>query len=278
MRLDHNTIIATVIFCLFFLFIGENNSFAHNYGEDKVNLRIGSGDSIKKNTQTDFSVHTVPDDSLIMNNYRELNYRYNRNLPYLKVQVRDKSTGKPIVSNIVLKGMSNIEGIYLASDLVFDVQKNGTLVYSCDHEGYFFKDSIGVPVTASKNNTIVIELEPITSGTIVQLAGIEFVPGTSQILEKSKPKLKQLVHFLAVNPELQIEIHGHVYEPGNDNSTSGQKMSEERSQRILKFLSDHGIDASRLTAVGLGSTKPVYRNPRTLFEEQANRRVEIIIK
>ena len=77
---------------------------------------------------------------------------------------------------------------------------------------------------------------------------------------------------------LNIEIQGHVYEPGEDNSFSGQKMSEARAKRIMKYLTDHGISKERLTAIGYGNTAPIYKNPKTYSEEQANRRVEILIK
>jgi outer membrane protein OmpA-like peptidoglycan-associated protein len=33
-----------------------------------------------------------------------------------------------------------------------------------------------------------------------------------------------------------------------------------------------------MTAVGYGNSKPIYPEPKKAFEEQANRRVEIVVK
>lgn len=46
----------------------------------------------------------------------------------------------------------------------------------------------------------------------------------------------------------------------------------------MEYLVDSGVSASRLSAVGMGNTKPVYANPETDEQKEANRRVEIKIK
>jgi flagellar motor protein MotB len=33
-----------------------------------------------------------------------------------------------------------------------------------------------------------------------------------------------------------------------------------------------------MTSVGYGNSKPIYPDPKNAFEEQANRRVEIVVK
>jgi outer membrane protein OmpA-like peptidoglycan-associated protein len=46
----------------------------------------------------------------------------------------------------------------------------------------------------------------------------------------------------------------------------------------MQYLVDNGIAKERMTAVGYGNTRPVYANPKLASEEQANRRVEILIR
>lgn len=208
---------------------------------------------------------------------REMNFKKDDFSPSLVFQIRDKETGNPLVSRLVLRGIKFYEGMYNVSDLIFDASRSGKLEYSCEHEGYFFRDSSNISISANQENIILIELESVRPGKSMQMEDIEFVPGTSQIAENSIPKLKRLKDFLALNSMINIEIQGHVYEPGS-NSFSGQKMSEARANRIMKYLSDNGISKERMTAVGYGNKHPVYKNPKNHNEEQANRRVEVVIK
>ena len=82
---------------------------------------------------------------------------------------------------------------------------------------------------------------------------------------------------VALNSDIKVEIQGHVFALG-DNSLAAQRVSEARAKRVLKYLVDNGIDKDRLSAVGFGNTKPIYEKPKFSYEEQANRRVEVMIK
>ena len=226
----------------------------------------------------DVEVIDNSEDTVALNNYRELNYRYNRKFPSLKIEIRDKVTGKPLLADLIIQGIGNIEGVYHISDVIFDNKRNGRLSISCKKKGYFYIDSVDIDVRNSSNRVIRIELDPVASGKHFVLDGIEFVPGTSNLLEKSKPKLIRVVDFLNQNPSVKLEIQGHVYEPGSRASTAGQKTSLERATKVMNFLIKNGIDPERLTAVGLGNSKPLFINPRNPAEEQANRRVEFVVK
>jgi len=82
---------------------------------------------------------------------------------------------------------------------------------------------------------------------------------------------------MILNPTVNIEIQGHV----NDESKHGllsKRLSKRRAKRILKYLVTSGISESRLSAVGFGNSKPVYKTPKDNVEKEANRRVEVLIK
>ena len=232
---------------------------------------------IRENVMMDFRFISE-DPSFFEYEVKEFNFKRDDFSPSLIFKIRDKVTGNPLVSNLVVKGLRQCEGIYQASDLTFDLTRSGKLDVYCEHEGYFFKDSTGIPIEMNKEQVILIELDPVRSGKIVQLGEVDFVPGTSQFTDKSIPKLKRLNDFLVLNSMLNIEVQGHVYEPGEANSLAGQKMSEARAKRVMKYLVDNGISKERITAVGFGNTRPIYPAPRHYQEEQANRRVEILIK
>ena len=192
------------------------------------------------------------------------------------IRVRDKDTHKPLIGNLEILNSKEIDGVYRASDLHFNLERNHEISLLCKLDGYFFDERV-VKVVASHDEEIVIYLNKVESGMSIKIEDIQFKPGTSEILPSSEPKLNRLKDFLALNSDLHVEIQGHVFELG-DNSLMGQKISEARAKRVMKYLIDNGIEKSRLEAVGYGNTRPVFEEPKLFAEEQANRRVEILIK
>lgn len=69
----------------------------------------------------------------------------------------------------------------------------------------------------------------------------------------------------------------NVNDPGNKNPKHSMSLSEERAKAVKKWLKDNGIDESRLVAVGYGATQMLYEKPKNAEEEEANRRVTIMI-
>lgn len=196
--------------------------------------------------------------------------------PTFSIVVRDKFSQKPLIASLSIEGNKIMDGIYTGSDFFFNLPKTCELMLKCEVEGYFFKD-ITDKFSAFEDQEIVFELEQISAGKSIKIEDIEFKQGTSEIVESSEPKLKRLKDFLALNSNINIEIQGHVFALG-DNSFAGQKVSEARAKRVMKYLIDNGISKSRISAVGYGNTAPVYAEPKFFYEEQANRRVEILVK
>ncbi len=196
--------------------------------------------------------------------------------PTLYFSVRDAATDQPLTSALIIEGNRDIQGMYTGSDFYFNITRTNDISLSCDLEGYFFYDSL-IEIKGYEDTYIEIALEKAESGKSLQIEEIQFVPGTSEILKSSEPKLRRLKDFLALNSSLEVEIQGHVFANG-DNSFAGQRISEARAKRVLRYLVDNGIDKKRLTSKGYGNTRPVYENPLRTYQEQANRRVEILIK
>ncbi len=190
--------------------------------------------------------------------------------------IRDKVTKNPILVNLALEGSRDIDGLYMGSEFYFNLERNTKLSVKCDAEGYFYHDSL-YEINAFEDNEIVIELDRIAAGKSICIKTIEFIPGESEIKTSSLPDLRRLRDFLALNSDINVEIQGHVFALG-ENTFAAQRISEARAKRILKYLTDNGIDKSRLTAVGYGNTRPIFEEPKFSYEEQANRRVEIVVK
>ncbi len=208
---------------------------------------------------------------------RVLDLRDDDFAPTLSIHIQDAETNAPIIGSITILGSRDLEAMYIGSDFFFNIERRCKLQISCDAQGYFFKD-IEVAIEAMEGKEVFLELQRASSGKKILLEEIEFVPGKSEIMPSSEPRLKRLKDFLSLNSEIEIEIQGHVHFDGDKNTFAAQKMSEARAKRVVNYLTDNGIDKHRLSSMGFGNTKPIFEDPKFSYEEQANRRVEIIIK
>jgi len=75
-------------------------------------------------------------------------------------------------------------------------------------------------------------------------------------------------------PKVKFNIEGHTDNTGNYDSN--KRLSQSRADAVKTYIVNKGISASRLTAIGYGSDKPVASN-KTSAGRQQNRRVEFII-
>jgi flagellar motor protein MotB len=195
----------------------------------------------------------------------------------LSFLARDKKSNTPILANIIIEDSKELAGLYRCTDLLLNPPRPCKINVRCEAEGYFYEEKKEVAILATSDQQIVFKLERIAKGKSIQIEEIDFKPGTSDIMPESEPKIKRLKDFMALNADLEIEIQGHVFLIG-ENSFAAQKLSEARAKRVMYYLVDNGINKKRMTAVGYGNTRPLYPKPKFAFEEQANRRVEILVK
>ena len=101
----------------------------------------------------------------------------------------------------------------------------------------------------------------------------EFVQGKADLSENAKFVLHDLAKVLEKNQELRLRLEGHTSAEGD--AAFNQKLSEARAQAAVTFLVEHeGIDASRLEAVGKGSSE--LKNTEDPMASE-NRRTEFIV-
>ncbi len=104
------------------------------------------------------------------------------------------------------------------------------------------------------------------------LHGIQFETGKATIKKSSNGVLDQIVAIMDINPEYLLTVKGHTDNVGSD--AINNKLSQERAQAVVDYLIKGGVDASRLTAIGYGESKPVATN-KTSKGRAINRRVEL---
>ena len=112
-------------------------------------------------------------------------------------------------------------------------------------------------------------------GDILVLKNIYFKNRSPIIVPTSKPVLVELLCALEDNPNLKIEIQGHICcQPISDF----EDISTMRAKAVYVFLVQHKINRKRLSYKGFGVTKPIHPIPEKTEEEaNENRRVEIMI-
>ena len=67
--------------------------------------------------------------------------------------------------------------------------------------------------------------------------------------------LEQKLAILQANPGLTIQITGHCDERGSDSYN--RALGDRRARSAKKFLTDRGIDESRVTVRSLGEERPI---------------------
>ncbi|MCQ2605735.1 MAG: OmpA family protein [Bacteroidales bacterium] len=103
------------------------------------------------------------------------------------------------------------------------------------------------------------------------LTGIQFETGKDVIKKQSFPILDQVVKAMKENPEYNLEINGHTDNVGDP--AKNQVLSEKRAASVRKYLTDKGVESSRMVSHGYGDTQPIADN-KTAAGRTKNRRVE----
>lgn len=117
-------------------------------------------------------------------------------------------------------------------------------------------------------------LAPIEVNEVVRLNNIFFEFGKSILKLESFSELNRVVKLMNENPSIEIEISGHTDNVGAD--ADNLKLSQDRAQSVVDYLSQNGVKSSRITAKGYGETMPVTSNDND-EGRQLNRRVEFKI-
>ena len=139
------------------------------------------------------------------------------------------------------------------------------------------------PVTPpAKTITEAIRDTATRVGTTIVLRNLNFEGGRHILLPRSMPILKELLQAMQENPNLKIEIHGHVcctetHLDGRDNDLGTFDLSWQRAKVVYQYLIDNKVSADRMSFKGFGASQKLYPLERDAREMEENRRVEIKI-
>ena len=116
------------------------------------------------------------------------------------------------------------------------------------------KSEIEIPnLEDSKDFKIDFTLNSVSKP--VKMNNIFYEFGSAKLTPESTDGLNDLVKLLNDNPNITIEIGAHTDFVGSEEANI--KLSQERAMSVVNYLTEHGIEAARITAKGYGETTPV---------------------
>lgn len=132
------------------------------------------------------------------------------------------------------------------------------------------EDTEGIPLN--------YDLEGLTIegkvGDKITLQNLNFSSGGHELLPKSEPVLKKLLKIMEDNPNLKIQIQGHICCLGD----ASNEVSSARAELVYNYLRDNCIDEERISYKDFGGTSPIYPMPeKNKKQREKNRRVDFEI-
>lgn len=158
----------------------------------------------------------------------------------------------------------------------------GMVVTSGSKPGYT-GDSEASDLEDAQTVEVVLELAPLgkdsesLAGQLARegeanLYGLYFDTAKATLKPASEATLQQVLGVLNADPALRLVVAGHTDSEGED--AYNQRLSEQRAEAVMQWLTGKGVDAARLTSEGLGESRPVADNGSDAGRA-LNRRVQL---
>jgi outer membrane protein OmpA-like peptidoglycan-associated protein len=191
-------------------------------------------------------------------------------------KVFEKATGETfegIVAMIDLDDHVEIAPKYLRENGSFEFElenhKNYLLVIDGDN---FFRIEEMFYLNGSKDVTI----PAVNLNTAITFEAIDFDKNSSKLKPEMENNLHTIINFLLIHPNFTLTITGHTDLDGDPDKNV--QLSQKRAEVIKKYLVSYGgLDASRITVDGVGSSQPIIEKEITETHKRLNRRVEFKI-
>ena len=119
-----------------------------------------------------------------------------------------------------------------------------------------------------------LQLRQTESGVVVTLGDVLFESGETSLRDDALASLVEVVDLLQSEPDKDIRIEGHTDSTGD--SVTNLQISEQRATAVMDALVSLGVEASRITAAGMGEDFPIASNDTEEGRAQ-NRRVDVIL-
>jgi outer membrane protein OmpA-like peptidoglycan-associated protein len=202
-------------------------------------------------------------------------------LTYVKGKVYNAKTKEPLEAKFelfdletqqnVTESYSDKAGQFLVTltaskNYIVNVARDGFLFYS---DNFSLK---GKQTDFDKPFLLDIPLQPIDTGSTVELKNVFFDVDKWELKPESKAELDKLIFFLTKNSNVKIELGGHTDNSGKKDWN--KTLSTNRAKSVYDYLITNGkISAARLSYKGYAETRPKAAND-TPENKAKNRRTE----
>jgi outer membrane protein OmpA-like peptidoglycan-associated protein/Tol biopolymer transport system component len=201
----------------------------------------------------------------------------------LKGKVIDEVTAQPLgavislVDNETKKVLSRLTVDSVSGDFELVIPHGGNYGVTTERKGYLFNSiNFSLPKFAEfqeiDTHIIMVKAEV---GSKSVLKNIFFDVGKSDLKNASISEVEKIQELLVSNPDVKVQINGHTDNTGN--AATNKTLSLKRATAVVDYLVNHGVQATRLSAKGYGSDRPIVSNDDEESGRELNRRTEIEI-
>ncbi len=192
--------------------------------------------------------------------------------------LKDLNTGLPINGELEFNSDRGMQSYKSDEKGNMEVPVEGMKLAKADiyAYGYFHKTEKIHPIPGSQT----IYLKPIVKGNKLALENLFFESGKAILLSKSDEELENLYQVLVKNPNLKVEIGGHINVPfkkPEELSEQQMNLSRDRAKAVYDFLIKKGLDKKMVSYKGYGNSEMKFPEAQSEFEKAKNRRVEVKI-
>jgi outer membrane protein OmpA-like peptidoglycan-associated protein len=121
-------------------------------------------------------------------------------------------------------------------------------------------------------------VEVIRNGEVIDLilpGDITFATNSASVSGQFTPVLQDVARVINNYPKTILMVEGHTDSAGTEQYN--QALSERRASAVKNVLTANNVNATRITALGMGEYQPKASN-ETVQGKQLNRRVELSIE
>ena len=146
-------------------------------------------------------------------------------------------------------------GVNLEGSFEQPLAPGGKYLFLATCKGYLnYRAELTVDSLVQKEHQYVLQF-PLPSISIpVLVRGVYYEFDKADLTDNSREALDRLVKVLKENPNITIELSAHCDYRGR--AEYNERLSQRRAESVVKYLTEHGIEAERLTAKGYGESQP----------------------
>ncbi len=195
-------------------------------------------------------------------------------LPWLKLDARNVGAGVVTLTGLAPNEAAKQRALEAGEDAIKANEQGRSLL---------IVDGISVEGGGEAVGAALAELDESPSVASCQSAfsrvmdgrNVSFATGGAQISAESARLLDAATGVAILCKDHVIEIAGHTDSTGD--AIANQRLSQDRANSVLEYLTERGVSADTLTARGYGESRPLDRG-NTPAALTRNRRTEFIVR